>query len=60
MNNPTPFMVARSAFHAARTPESAKHYADAALAAGFERNTLAAIANELSHAGYGDEAGRLA
>lgn len=54
------FMDAREKFHSARNPDTAKAYADAALATyGKEPATLTAVAGELEHAGFADEAKRV-
>lgn len=60
MSERTPFMIARQKFHDARTAELAKGYADAALAAYADaRSTREAVAGELEHAGFADEAKRV-
>lgn len=58
------FMIAREKFHAARTPDTAKAYADAALVEKDFGNSprgpvLVAVAAELTAASYADEAARV-
>lgn len=53
---PTPFQRARAAFHALRSPDTAKAYVTAAIEAGFPANTRAAVADELKSAGFVYEA----
>lgn len=64
-SNSTPFQLAREKFHAARTPDTAAAYADAALV---EKDfgerapraaVLVAVAAELAAASYTDEAARV-
>ena len=60
----TKFMIAREKFHAARTADTAKAYADAALVEKDFGNSprgpvLAAVAEELKHAGFAADAGRV-
>lgn len=62
--NRTTFMAAREKFHAARTADTAKAYADAAVAEtdfGLSPRgpVLVAVANELKAAGFADDAGRV-
>lgn len=60
--NSTPFQIAREKFHAARTPDTARAYADAAMAEldfgwHFPRAAvLVAVAAELTAANYTDVA----
>ncbi len=64
-SNSTKFQIAREKFHAARNPDTAKAYADAALVeTDFgERSpraaVLVAVAAELKAASYTDEAARV-
>lgn len=58
-------MIVREKFHASRSAETARAYADAAIAAPDFGNspreaTLVAVAAELTHAGFDDDAARVA
>lgn len=57
---PTTFMRVREKFHAARTADTAKAYADQALKdRADDKPVRVAVAAELRHAGYDAEAARV-